>query len=329
MAPDFRPLRFLGNPHMQTIVGNLLKGPALRRPTRECLVPLADGDQLVLHDSIPETWRPGGRIALLVHGLGGSHRSGYMNRVARQLLAHGLRVVRMDLRGCGRGMALARRPYHGGCSDDVRAAALAIAAWSPASPLVLIGFSLGGNIALKLAGEAAAEPVANLERVAAISPPVDLTRCAALLGLPRNRWYERYYVSGLLRQVRQRQALFPEEATIQFPRRMTMRLFDDLYTSPRCGFENALHYYRCAGAAPLLPRIQVPALILTARDDPFVAVEPFDALVPPPHLELIILNRGGHLGFLGRHGAGGIRWAEQRVVEWVIQADDYSAGRPI
>lgn len=318
MAPDFQPLRFLANPHVQTIVGNLLKGPALRWPVREHRVALPDGDQLVLHDSVPDAWQPGARTALLVHGLGGSHRSGYMNRVARQLLARGLRVVRMDLRGCGSGMALARRPYHGGCSDDVRAAARAIAAWSPTSPLVLIGFSLGGNIVLKLAGEAAADPLPNLERVAAISPPVDLTRCAALLALPRNRFYERYYVRGLLRQVRQRQAIFPEEATIRFPRRMTMRLFDDLYTAPRCGFDDALHYYRCAGSLPLLPRIQVPTFILTARDDPFVAVEPIAELVAPPHVEVVILDRGGHLGFLGRHQGGGIRWAEQRVVEWVL-----------
>ena len=319
MATDFQPLRFLGNPHVQTIVGSLLKGPTLRAPARECLVPLPDGDQLVLHDSVPDAWQPGERIALLVHGLGGSHHSGYMNRVALQLLGHGLRVVRMDLRGVGRGMALARRPYHGGCSDDVRAAARAIEAWSPTSPLVLIGFSLGGNIVLKLAGEAAADPLPNLERVAAISPPVDLTRCAALLALPRNRFYEHYYVRDLLRQVRQRQAIFPEEATIRFPRRMTMRLFDDLYTAPRCGFNDALHYYHCAGAFPLLPRIEVPALILTARDDPFVAVEPIEDLAAPPHLEIIILNRGGHLGFLGRHQGGGIRWAEQRVVEWVLR----------
>lgn len=319
MTTAFRPLPFLGNPHAQTILGNLLKGPALRWPTREHQIPLADGDGLLVHDNFSASWQSGGRIALLVHGLGGDSRSGYVIRVARSLLAHGFRVVRMDLRGCGRGMALARRPYHGGCSSDVRAVAEAIAVESPSSPLALIGFSLGGNIALKLAGEASTDPMPNLERVAALSPPVDLERCAASLAAPGNRFYELYYVRGLMSQVRQRQAIFPEEAGVRFPRRMTMRLFDDLYTAPRCGFHDALHYYRSSSSYPLLPRIQTPTLILTARDDPFIPIEPFEQLSPQPHFDLSILERGGHMGFLGWHGSG-IRWAEQRVVDWVIRS---------
>src|SRR5262249_34859952 len=139
MPADFRPLPFLGNPHVQTLLGNLLKGPALRAPSEERTVTLPDGDQLLLYDSVPAAWKLGDPIVLLVHGLGGSHDSGYMQRMARRLLPRGRRVVRMDLRGCGKGMALAKRPYHGGCSDDVRAAAAEVARWSPASPLVLLG----------------------------------------------------------------------------------------------------------------------------------------------------------------------------------------------
>jgi predicted alpha/beta-fold hydrolase len=315
---DFRPLPFLGNPHVQTLLGNLLPAPRLRYPTREHIVRLADGDGLMLHDTMPPNWRPGGRIALLVHGLGGSHRSGYMRRVAKLLLPHGLRVVCMDLRGCGRGLPLARRPYHGGCSDDVRAAVTAIRTWDAASRVTLIGFSLGGNIVLKLAGEAAERSVDGLERVAALAPPADFERCAALLAAPRNRFYEQYFVRGLLEQVGQRRRFFPEDAAIRFPRRLTMRQFDDLYTSPRCGFDDATHYYRSAACLPLLEKIAVPTFILTARDDPFIAAEPLERLATPPNMEVLILDRGGHLGFLGRGGAGGFRWAEQRIAEWVI-----------
>src|SRR5262249_57577519 len=100
-ACEFRPLPFLGNPHVQTLLGNLLRGPRLPQ-SAERLAALPDGDRLVLHDSMPPRWRPGDPIALLVHGLGGSHRSGYLHRVARLLLPHGLRVVRLDLRGAGR-----------------------------------------------------------------------------------------------------------------------------------------------------------------------------------------------------------------------------------
>ena len=95
-----------------------------------------------------------------------------MQRVGRLLLTRGLRVVRMDLRGCGSGLAVARRPYHGGCSDDVRAAVEEIRRWSPSSPVTLTGFSLGGNIVLKLAGESAGHPVEGLERVAALAHPL-------------------------------------------------------------------------------------------------------------------------------------------------------------
>ena len=320
MHPEFRPLPFLGNAHLQTVLGSLLSGPTLRYPTEERCVGLPDGDQVVLHDSVPGAWRPGAPVALLIHGLGGSHASGYMRRMARRLLPRGLRVMRMDLRGCGHGMALARRPYHGGCSQDIRAAALAIDSWCPGSPLIVIGFSLGGNIALKMAGEAVDAPVANLERLAAVSPPVDLVRCAELLALPRNRFYERHYVRGLLAQLRRRRRLRPDEPAVAFPPRTTMRHFDDLYTAPRWQFDDALHYYRSASALPHLSRIRVPTLILTARDDPFIAVEPFDDLAAPPNIELQILDRGGHLGFLGRNETGGIRWAESRMAEWVLSS---------
>jgi predicted alpha/beta-fold hydrolase len=225
--------------------------------------------------------------------------------------------VRLDLRGAGRGASLARKTYHGGCSEDVRAAAAAIHSWSPASPLILIGLSLGGNIVLKLAGEAAAHPVPGLERVAAVSPPVDLEGSAARLALRHNRLYERYFVRNLLHQVRRQQRHFPEVPRVCFPRRLTMRLFDDLYTAPRGGFADALDYYRRAGALPLLSRIAVPTLILAARDDPFVTVEPLEAMPTASQVTIHVTDHGGHLGFLGWDGAGGVRWAERRVAEWV------------
>jgi predicted alpha/beta-fold hydrolase len=315
--PDFRPLPLLGNPHLQTVLGNLWRGPALPPVQREQRVLLPDGDRLVLHHSVPPTWRPGGRIALVVHGLGGSHRSASVGRVAGLLLARGLRVVRIDLRGAGRGAGLARRAYHGGCSDDLRAALAEIGRANPTSPLVLVGLSLGGNIVLKLAGETAAFPVPGLERVAAVSPPIDFERCAGLLGLPRNRWYENHYVRNLVRQVRALERHFPDLARIRFPRRPTLRQFDELCTAPRCGFAGALDYYRRAAALPYIPRIAVPAFLLTACDDPFICVESFEALTVPAHVEVQITARGGHLGFLGWDGAGGVRWAERRVVEWV------------
>jgi predicted alpha/beta-fold hydrolase len=302
---------------VQTLLGQWLKGRPLAHPTAVRPVDLPDGDRLLLYDSVPPGWRAGGRVALLLHGLGGCHQSPHVQRLARLLLPAGRRVFRIDLRGAGPGVALARRAYHAGCSDDVRAAAWAIAAWCPGSPLVVVGFSLGGNVALKLAGEADAEPVPGLERVVAVGPPIDLERCVSLLEAPRNRLYEHYYLRGLVGQLRQRRRLFPDLPAVRLPRRLTLRLFDDLVTARDWGFAGAADYYRRASAGPLVPRIGVPALILTARDDPFIDAEPFERLAAPPHVEVRVVAHGGHLGFLGRDGAGGIRWADRRVAEWV------------
>jgi predicted alpha/beta-fold hydrolase len=319
LATSFRPLPLLGNPHVQTVLSQYLPSPALVHPTQAHEVELSDGDRLVLHDSIPSGWRPGDRIALLLHGLGGCHASPHLQRLARLLLPQGLRVVRLDLRGAGHGARLARKTYHAGISDDVRAAAAAIQRWSPGSSLVVIGVSLGGNLALKLAGEAAADSVPGLDRVVAVGPPIDLERCAVLLRRPANRLYERFFVRALLRQLRQRQRLLPDLPPLELPKGLTLRMLDDLYTAPLWGFANVGDYYRRASALPLVPQIPVPTLILTARDDPFIAVEPFEELVVPPHVEVRILDKGGHLGFLGRDGAGGIRWYERRVAEWVVR----------
>jgi predicted alpha/beta-fold hydrolase len=315
---DFRPLPLLGNPHLQTLIGHLWPGPVWTHPIRTQILRLPDGDALTLYDTVPSTWRPGRPIALLVHGLTGSHASPQVQRLAQLLLPHGWRVVRMDLRGAGPSVALSRYSYHGGRSDDVRAAVEEVHTWSLTSPITAIGFSLGGGLVLKMAGEAAGCPIPGLSRVAALAPPIDLERCANLMAQPRNRLYDSYFVRELIRKAQQRQRFFPDMPPLRFPRRMTIRLFDDLYTAPRWGFADALDYYRRASAYPVVAHIQVPTFILTARDDPFIAVEPFHELRAPPHIELRIVRHGGHLGFLGWDGAGGFRWAERRIGEWLV-----------
>src|SRR5579871_1561341 len=318
---EFRPLPLLRNPHIQTVLGALVPGLDCPLPDRRHLLLLPDGDRLVLHNNTPLGWKPGDPLALLVHGLSGSHLSSHIRRLAALLLARRVRVVRMDLRGAGAGVALARRVYHAGRSDDVRAALAEIHTWSPSSPLLLIGLSLVAVLLLRLAGEAAERPVPGLRRVAAISPPIDLPRCCALLSMPKNRIYEDNFIRDLVFHARQRQRYFPDLPPLSFPRRrLTMRMFDDLYTAPRSGFADAMDYYRTASCATLIPNIQLPTLMLTASDDPFIAVEPFEELKAPSHILVRIVNHGGHIGFLGWDGSGGIRWAERRVVEWIVKS---------
>jgi predicted alpha/beta-fold hydrolase len=315
---DFHPLPLLSNPHVQTLLGHLLRGRHKFGATSEHTVRLPDGDALVLHDAMPQNWKAGEPIVVLVHGLTGSHASPQVVRTGSALFDAGLRVIRLDLRGAGKSLPLSRRSYHGGRSDDVRAALEDIHRMAPESPLTLVGISLGGNIVLKLAGEAADNPVPGLVRAAALAPPIDMSRCAALLAERRNRIYANFFLRDLVTEAHKRQQFFPDLPPLNLPKQLTIHRFDDLYTAPRAGFEDAEDYYRRSSSLPLIGRIQLPTFVLTARDDPFIAVDPFEELKAPDHVEIRILQHGGHLGFLGWDGAGGIRWAERRIVDWVM-----------
>jgi predicted alpha/beta-fold hydrolase len=320
-APEtFRPWLWLRNPHLQTILGVYWKGKAFPHATTRRRVRLVDGDQLVLHDTVPPAWQPTDPVALLVHGLSGNHRSGAIVRTARLLLARGARVVRLDLRGTGAGFPLARRCYNAGCSADVRAALEAVHRLAPQAPLWLAGVSLGGNVALKLAGEAAGRPVPNLAKVVAVAPPVDLEACMVLLTHPRNRIYDRHFVGELVTEARRRARLFPDPPLPPFPRRMTLRLFDELYTAPRAGFRDAADYYQRSSSAQFVPHIRVPTLILAARDDPFVAAGPIERLDRPASVEVRLTEHGGHVGYLGSDGAGGFCWGERAVARWLTES---------
>jgi hypothetical protein len=115
---------------------------------------------------------------------------------------------------------------------------------------------------------------------------------------------------------------------VRFPRGLTLRGFDDLYTAPRWGYADAVDYYRQASSLPLLGKVRVPALLLTARDDPFIAVEPFEALQGSAHIDVHIAPCGGHLGFLGLDGRGGIRWAESKLIDWLLARLSVVASAP-
>src|SRR5207302_1177288 len=159
--------------------------------------------RLVIHDATPANWHEGDPIAVLIHGLGGNHDSGHLRRFAHLLTARDVRTFRADLRGTGEGLPLARKPYHAGRSDDVRAILEFVHALSPTSPLLLIGVSLGGNMVLKLAGESAAHPIAGLQRVVALGPPIDLYRCDLLMSRRSNLFYNRYFTRVLVGQALQ------------------------------------------------------------------------------------------------------------------------------
>ncbi len=311
----FDPIPLLSNPHVQTVLGNMLS--PRQRPPRSIqrVVALPDGDHIVLHETPANTLREHSPLVVLVHGLGGSHLSPYMLRMTHRLHDRGWHVFRMDLRAAGAGLRLAKRFYNAACSADVRSVVEHLTAAFPQAPMAVVGFSLGGNIVLKYAGEIGAQPPPALRAIATLAPPIDLLRCAEMI--VRHPLYDAFFVRHVTRQVALHEQAFPDLPRVVFPRRTTLRQFDELYTAPRWGYADAIDYYRQASAYPWIGAIRVPTFILTARDDPFVAVEPFEALTPTPSLEVHISAHGGHLGFLGPDGAGGFRWAETQLVKWL------------
>ena len=315
----FRPLPLIRGPHSQTIaaVFRLAGEP----PSKTKRVTLDDGDELAVEISTPPEWRPEAPTVVLIHGLCGCQRSAYLVRMTRKLYNRGVRAVRMNLRGCGSGRGLARRPYHSGCSGDALCVLNALREDAPASPTSLVGFSLGGNIALKLAGELEARGPELLQSVIAVCPPSDLEACCALLESPSNRFYNWHFVSILRQNAADLHRLFPSLGPVELPKRLTLRQFDELYTAPQCGFEDAADYYRRASSAQFVPRIAVPTTILFANDDPVIDTTVFDDTPLPRNVDVVRVANGGHLGFLGIPGSpGGYRWLDSQLLGWLEES---------
>jgi predicted alpha/beta-fold hydrolase len=318
VIPPFRPRRFLNGGHRQTLAGAFWPQqlPAEHAVVR--WVSLPDGDALAIHDDCPPEWSPSGDpVALLLHGLAGCHRSAYLVKTAALLNRQGVRTFRIDLRGCGAGAGRALRPYNAGCSEDLLAVVESVCEWCPDSPITLLGFSLGGNITLKLLGEAPDRVPAAVVRAAAINPPIDLAACIAGLTRWPQRLYDRYFVKRLLLRVRELQRLRTDFVPPEFsrlPRRLVE--FDDQFTAPRSGFRDADEYYRHCSSEQFLPAIRVPTLLLTSEDDPLVTVEPFRRVSLPTCVQLHIAAGGGHLGYLAvtDRESG---WLPARLLDWM------------
>ena len=318
VVPPFEPHPWFRGGNAQTIGGRFLPGRRLSLPSTYHEIDVDLGDRLGVLESIPAGWSPGDPQALLIHGLAGCARATYVVRVAIRLVEIGVRIVRMNLRGAGAGFGSARGIYHAGRTDDLRRVAEWMARRAPDSPIALVGFSLGANLVLKLAAEAAQQPLDGLDAVVAANPPLDLAACCRHLQRPENRVYDRHFVHMLHKEVTRLHQAFPELGPVRVARAATLFEFDDLYTSPRNGFAGAIDYYTRASAGPLVPQIAIPGLVVHAADDPFIPVEPFYQVNFPPCLALELLPSGGHLGYLGRSlWSGECRWLDMRLTAWL------------
>lgn len=301
---DFIPRRGWRNKHLQTTRNRVLP-PKVQLPDPQMtLVDLGDGDRLALFYN---QGAPGTPTVLLVHGLGGTAESDYVRVTAAGLLEAGFGVARVDLRGAGVSAQYCSGMYHGGKTQDLRAVLRTLPA-----PIAVVGYSLGANATIKLLGEGAAGVVAGVS----VSAPLDLTVGAE--HLHRRAWgfYEKFLVHGLKRDVLRPGARYtPEERQAVMAAR-TIAEFDTAITAPRHGWRDAWEYYQVNSSGRFLPQVEVPLLVIHAKDDPMIPLSPYDQVdwTALPNVELILTEHGGHVGF---HGRGSVPWYVPVIVDFL------------
>jgi len=335
----FEPHPLLRNPHAQTLALAFL----LRRFPR-------------LPRSVPREFEiePGSRIRgechwqkvprerptlVLVHGLEGSSESGYMLGLAERAFVAGWNAIRLNQRNCGGTESLTPTLYNSGLSGDYRAILNELIERDSLPQIFFAGYSMGGNLVLKMAGELGEGAPPQLYGVAGVCPCVELGICADAVGFPRNFIYQDHFVRSLKKRIRRKAKLFPGEYDLD-PMVLikTLREFDDKITARYCGFRDATDYYDRSSALQFADRIRVPTLIVTAQDDPFVPFSSFSdlRLTNNTHIRLIAPERGGHCAFISRY-AGEVRfWAEACLMEFFanlsltgarcISSDDTNCG---
>jgi len=257
---------------------------------------------------------------LLLHGLEGSSLAHYMAGISDKAWAAGWNVVRLNQRNCGHTEHLSRGLYHSGLTQDPLFVMRELIERDAVASVVIAGYSLGGNLALKLAGELGDTAPAALTAVCAVSPTLDLARCVDALERRTNLVYQWNFVRNLKARMRRKAAAFPGGFSIEALRGIwTVRGFDEAYTAPHHGFLDAADYYYRASALRVIDGIRIPALILTAEDDPFVPTAPFRSpeVTGNPNVTAVITPHGGHCAYLER-GAGRYDgyWAEREIVRF-------------
>ncbi len=324
-SKPFEPHPFLRGGHAQTLAAATnparAKVSKQERPLYEPrLVEVEPGSRV----KVECRWQPARREAptlVLMHGLEGSADSPYVRSTARKAFQSGFNVACLNMRNCGDTEHLSATLYHNGLTGDIDRVVEELTAGEGLSRVFLGGFSMSGNMVLRLAGEYGDEAPRTLAGVCAVSPSIDLAGCAARIEHPSNLLYETSFVRSMRKRMRRKGRLWPDiYDTRGLWRLRTVRQFDERFTAPHGGFHDASDYYARTSALPVIPRIRVPTLVLHALDDPFIPSEPFRApeVAANPSVLLVLTERGGHVGFYaGAAPPGEDRfWAENRVVEF-------------
>jgi predicted alpha/beta-fold hydrolase len=316
-SEPFVPRRFLRNNHAQTLAGNFLPRQSRLPEPEERLFQVEEGVQVLCHCH----WQPerAGRLTvIIVHGLEGSSLSQYVIGTGSKAWEAGMNVVRMNMRNCGGTEELTQTLYHSGCSGDVGAVARTLIQQDKLQGVALVGYSMGGNLVLKMAGEWGSSAPKQVKAVAAVSPAADLAASADAIHEAANRMYEWKFLGSLMRRYHRKRALFPKIYRQLERRPRSIREFDDIITARYSGFNDADDYYTRAGAARVVDKIAVPTLIIHAKDDPFIRILPETRakLLANPQITLLETEHGGHCAFLAQPNGYDGRWAERQIIHF-------------
>jgi predicted alpha/beta-fold hydrolase len=310
MVP-FEPL--FRNPHLQTIAGHFWKRPRTlpEFPMERRLIRTEPGVQVLVCSQRPRGEALGEIV--MVHGLEGSGEAGYIESLSAEALRAGFAAHRFHMRTCGGTEHLCETLYHAGLTSDLLAVLREFRREGRA-PAFLVGFSLGGNVVLKLAGELGERAGDLVRGVCGVSTSLDLAACAGRIAERDNRFYERRFVSRMRARLHATRRYSPQD----FAGLRSVMELDDRFTAPSFGFGNAENYYRTQSAIGYLSGLRVPALLIQAKDDTFVPFAAYEseAVRSNPFVQLVAPEHGGHLGFLAR---GPHRfWADRMIMEWIV-----------
>lgn len=259
------------------------------------------------------------RLAVVAHGLEGDSRRHYMLGMVKALSKRGWDVVAWNARGCSGEPNRAPRFTHSGATEDLETVLARFLSIGGYSEIALLGFSLGGNLTLKYLGERGSGLDRRIKAAVAFSVPCDLFSGCTALAKPANQIYMRRFLATLHDKIRALMKLMPGKIDDQgYEKMRTFKDFDDRYTAPLHGFKDAEDYWRQCSCKPYLKFIQIPTLLVNARNDPFLAdpCYPVEEARQNPNLHLEMPTSGGHVGFVSFNHDGEY-WSETRAAAFL------------
>lgn len=309
-ALPYTPPFYLFNAHLETIIPSLFRKVSLQPYQRERIT-TSDDDFLDLDWLIQGSKK----LVIISHGLEGNTTRGYIKGMAKALYTHGYDILAWNYRGCSEEINKAVQFYHSGATDDL-ATVIAHAGQKRYDTINLVGFSLGGNLTLKYLGEDRVRP-AVIKKAATFSVPIDLHTSCVKISRPSNWIYSQRFLKSLRKKVTAKAGVMPELDTSGLAAVKTLHQFDDFFTGPIHGFKNALDYYTQCSAIRFIERINIPTLLVNAKNDPFLSPEcyPHDKLKNHPFVIFESPDRGGHVGF-SQNNKNGLYWSEERTLNF-------------